>query len=86
MVLCGLSGHFLRIVVCALSLSALIYFTWQASERSLATIEVCAGAKPADESPEDVNGYITLGFGVGNVLCDMISLCAFYRGSRNLQH
>lgn len=71
-----------QLIVCAISLSCLLYFTWDASQESLATIKVCRGEAAAEGEEEDVNGWITLGFGAGGVVFDLISMWAFYRSNR----
>jgi Co/Zn/Cd efflux system component len=71
-----------QLIVCAISLSLLLYFTWDASQESIATIQVCRGKAPAEADEDDVNGYITLAFGAGGVIFDAISLYAFYASNR----
>merc|ERR1712014_250998 len=71
-----------QLIVCAISLSCLLYFTYDASQESWGTVQVCTGAAQASGDGDDVNGWITLGFGVGGVVFDVISLCAFYLSNR----
>ena len=70
-----------QIIVCAISLGCLLYFTWDESRESMATIAACRGTSAAEE-PDDVNGYITLAFGIGGVIFDILSLWAFYHSNR----
>ena len=75
-----------QIIVCVLSLSCLLYCTWSASQESLDTIQGCQGLAVSEEAPsDDVNGNITLAFGLGGVVFDVISLWSFRRSHRHLQ-
>lgn len=71
-----------QLIVCAISLSCLLYFTYDASQESWGTVQVCTGAAQASGDSDDVNGWITLGFGAGGVVFDLISLWAFYRSNQ----
>merc|ERR1711933_350086 len=71
-----------QVIVCAISLSCLLYFTYDASRESWDTIQACRGKVPEPGDGDDVNGWITLGFGAGGVVFDLISLWAFYRSNR----
>merc|ERR1712003_498039 len=71
-----------QLIVCAISLSCLLYFTYDASQESWGTVQVCQGWAQASGDSDDVNGWITLGFGAGGVVFDLISLWAFYRSNR----
>ena len=73
-----------QVIVCLISLSCLIYFTWDASQESLETIGGCKGLTAYDKSGDDVNGKITLAFGAGGVVFDVLSLWAFCRSRRCL--
>lgn len=70
-----------QLIVCAISLSCLLYFTYASGQESLATVQQCRrqGASTGDD---DVNGYITLGFGVGGFVFDMIAMFSFSRSKR----
>jgi len=67
-----------QLIVCAISLSCLLYFTYAAALESWATVQVCQGKAESDDDGDDVNGWITLAFGVGGVVFDIASLVAFY--------
>lgn len=71
-----------QLVVAAVSLSCLTYFTYDASMESWGTVQVCMGKAPAEGDDDDVNGYITLAFALGGVVFDGISLWAFWRSHR----
>ncbi|OLP86080.1 hypothetical protein AK812_SmicGene32864 [Symbiodinium microadriaticum] len=75
-----------QVIVCLISLSCLIYFTWDASQESLETIGGCKGLTAYDKSGDDVNGKITLAFGAGGVVFDVLSLWAFCRSRRKEGH
>lgn len=70
-----------QLIVCAISLSLLIYFTYTAGMESLLTAKACVAHEIAEDG-DDVNGWITLGFGVGGVVFDLISLWSFRRSER----
>lgn len=71
-----------QLIVCAISLSCLLYFTYDASQESWGTVRVCQGWAEGESDGDDVNGWITLGFGVGGVVFDLASLYAFYIGNK----
>ncbi|CAE6930222.1 unnamed protein product [Symbiodinium sp. CCMP2592] len=75
-----------QVIVCLISLSCLIYFTWDAAQESLETIAGCKGLTASDKPEEDVNGNITLAFGAGGVVFDVLSLWAFCRSRRKEGH
>ena len=66
-----------QVIVCLISLSCLVYFTLSASQESLQTIAECRGLAAMDLRDNDVNGSITLAFGAGGVVFDVLSLWAF---------
>lgn len=70
-----------QLIVCAISLGCLIYFTYAAGVESLATAKACARHATLEDD-DDVNGWITLGFGAGGVVFDLISLWSFRRSER----
>eukprot|EP00928_Gymnodinium_smaydae_P053054 TRINITY_DN37133_c0_g1_i2.p1 TRINITY_DN37133_c0_g1~~TRINITY_DN37133_c0_g1_i2.p1 ORF type:complete len:209 (+),score=16.52 TRINITY_DN37133_c0_g1_i2:280-906(+) len=67
----------LQLIVCAVSLSFLCYFTYDAATESWATARICNGWDASMEDDESVNGWITLTFALGGVVFDLISLYAF---------
>jgi hypothetical protein len=79
-----------QLIVCAISLSCLIFFTYSASLESIDIVKICRGGpdsgpnEPAGEEGGDdgVNGWITLGFGAGGVIFDNIALWSFYKANR----
>lgn len=71
-----------QLVVCAFSLSLLLFFTFDASRESYATAQMCWRATASSEDGDDVNGWITFAYGAGGVIFDIISLWAFHRSSR----
>jgi hypothetical protein len=73
-----------QLIVCAISLSCLIFFTYSASLESIDIVKICRGDAAAGEEGEgeDVNGYITLAFGLGGVIFDFIALWSFYKANR----
>merc|ERR1712217_353065 len=72
-----------QLIACAVSLSCLLYFTYDASQESLATVRVCRGEHSVENADdEDVNGWITLGFGAGGFIFDLIALFAFYKSNK----
>jgi divalent metal cation (Fe/Co/Zn/Cd) transporter len=79
-------GHHLRsqLIVTAISLSLLLYFTYDASRESWDTVQVCRGNAPSDGDDDDVNGYITLAFALGGMVFDIISLWFFFQSHRKM--
>merc|ERR1711897_62671 len=77
-------GHHLRsqLIVTAISLSLLLYFTHGASRESWDTIQICRGNAPSDGDDDDVNGYITLAFALGGMVFDIISLWFFFQSHK----
>ena len=73
-----------QVIVCLISLSCLVFFTWTASQESLQTIAECRGLTAIDLPDNDVNGNITLAFGAGGVVFDILSLWAFCHSRRCL--
>merc|ERR1712048_1500139 len=79
-------GHHLRsqLIVTAISLSLLLYFTYDASRESWDTVQVCRGNGPSDGDDDDVNGYITLAFALGGMVFDIISLWFLFQSHRKM--
>mmetsp|Transcript_54503 Transcript_54503/g.128007 ORF Transcript_54503/g.128007 Transcript_54503/m.128007 type:complete len:319 (+) Transcript_54503:1-957(+) len=75
-----------QVIVCLISLSCLVYFTLSASQESLQTIAECRGLAAMDLPDNDVNGSITLAFGAGGVVFDVLSLWAFCYSRRKEGH
>lgn len=75
-----------QVIVCLISLSCLVFFTWSASQESLQTIAECRGLTATDLPDNDVNGNITLAFGAGGVVFDILSLWAFCHSRRKEGH
>jgi len=71
-----------QLVVAAISLSCLTYFTYVAAARSWDTVQICRGNAPAQGAAVAVNGYITLVFALGGVTFDVICLFAFFRSHK----
>merc|ERR1712157_178160 len=71
-----------QLVVTAISLSLLLYFTYDAAKESWDTVQVCTGNAPSDGDEDDVNGYITLAFALGGVVFDLISLWFFFQSHK----
>merc|ERR1719330_395310 len=72
-----------QLVVCAISLSLLVYFTLVSGAESWATARRCRHGVSEEDGEDDVDGRFTLAFGAGGVVFDLISLVAFYRSGRN---
>jgi len=68
-----------QLVIVAASLGLLCFFTLRAMGESIQSVKLCLGEEHKDEDPEEVNGWITLGFGLGNMLFDFICLFNFYK-------
>jgi len=80
-------GHHVRsqLIVTAISLSCLLYFTYDASRESWDTIQICRGNAPSDgDDDDDVNGYITLAFALGGMAFDLISLWFFFQSHKKM--
>lgn len=71
-----------QLIACAISLSCLLYFTYDAMQESWGTVRVCQGWDAASSDEDDVNGYITLGFALGGVVFDVLCLWAFYSSNK----
>lgn len=71
-----------QLIACAISLSCLLYFTYDAMQESWATVRVCQGWDSQEGSEDDVNGYITLAFALGGVFFDALCLWAFYSSNK----
>ena len=75
-----------QLIIVAASLGLLCFFTVQALTESFATALQCwhwqGGSEDLAMDADDVNGWITLGFALGNILFDMICLRNFYRTDR----
>merc|ERR1719230_157244 len=70
-----------QLIVVAISLGCLIYFTIDAARESFETVQLCRSAGPM-EGGDDVNGYITLGFALGGVVFDLACLLAFHSSNK----
>lgn len=70
-----------QLVVVALSMGLLCYFTAQAMAESWNTVLLCEGKLPEVEE-EGVNGWITLGFALGGVAFDIACLLEFYKSNK----
>merc|ERR1740121_3550848 len=70
-----------QLVVCAVSLSLLLYFTIDASRESISTVQECRKGTTG-EGGDDVDGRITLAFGAGGLLFDVVSLWAFSNSAK----
>jgi len=73
-----------QLVVTAISLSCLTYFTYAAAAEGWDTVQICRGNAPAQGAGVAVNGYITLVFALGGVIFDVICLFAFYRSHKKV--
>eukprot|EP00931_Biecheleriopsis_adriatica_P020926 TRINITY_DN13840_c0_g1_i1.p1 TRINITY_DN13840_c0_g1~~TRINITY_DN13840_c0_g1_i1.p1 ORF type:complete len:291 (+),score=64.18 TRINITY_DN13840_c0_g1_i1:80-952(+) len=71
-----------QLIACAISLSCLLYFTYDAMQESWATVRVCQGWDKDAGDEDDVNGYITLAFALGGVVFDALCLVAFYYSNK----
>lgn len=75
-----------QLIIVAASLGLLCFFTVQALTESFATALQCwhwqGGSEDLAMDADDVNGWITLGFALGNILFDMICLRNFYRSHK----
>lgn len=71
-----------QLICCAISLGFLLYFTYDASQESWGTVQQCRGQATPSGDDDDVNGYITLGFALGGVVFDLLSLWAFHRSNK----
>jgi Co/Zn/Cd efflux system component len=72
-----------QLVVAGISLSFLLYFTYEASRESWDTVLICRGKASAHTGDDDdVNGYITLAFGLGGLTFDLISLWFFLQSHK----
>jgi len=71
-----------QLIACAISLSCLLYFTYDGMRESWGTVRVCQGWDKAEKDEDDVNGYITLGFALGGVVFDALCLWAFYSSNK----
>jgi len=67
-----------------LSLGCLFYFTLDVGVESWGTAKVCMGleAPEVGAEEEDVNGWITLGFALGGIVFDLLSVYAFHRSHK----
>ncbi|CAK8991262.1 unnamed protein product [Durusdinium trenchii] len=70
-----------QLIIVAISLSLLCYFTSDAMQESWETVLVCQGKASAD-GDEEVNGWITLGFALGGVAFDVMCLIQFYKSNK----
>merc|ERR1711933_185581 len=70
------------LIVCALSLSFLVYFTYDAGAESWDVAQACWTNTPLSEEGDDVNGWVTLAFGAGGLLFDVISVWYFRRSAK----
>ena len=57
----------------------LCFFTIKAMAESWGTVQKCGSNQDADE---EVNGWITLGFAVGNIAFDIVCLTCFYKSHK----
>lgn len=71
-----------QLIACAVSLSCLLYFTYDGMQESWATVRVCQGWDTDEGDEDDVNGYITLAFALGGVVFDALCLWAFYASNK----
>jgi divalent metal cation (Fe/Co/Zn/Cd) transporter len=71
-----------QLIACAISLSCLLFFTYDAMQESWGTVRVCQGWDTNEGDEDDVNGYITLGFALGGVVFDALCLWAFYESNK----
>jgi divalent metal cation (Fe/Co/Zn/Cd) transporter len=67
-----------QLIACAISLSCLLYFTYDAMQESWGSVRVCQGWDTEGGDEDDVNGYITLGFALCGLAFDTACLWAFY--------
>ena len=70
----------LQLVIVAMSLGMLCFFTIKAMTESWGTVQKC-DSNQHDED-EDVNGWITLSFALGNIVFDIICLTCFYKSHK----
>jgi len=73
-----------QLFVAFFSLSCLTFFTVDALKESVHTVDLCRNPqdRTVEEGGESVNGWIVLGFAVGGIVFDLISLWAFARSHR----
>lgn len=71
-----------QLIACAVSLFCLLYFTCDAMQQSWHTVRVCQGWDVDSGDEDNVDGNITLAFGVAGVLFDALCLWAFYRANK----
>jgi len=72
-----------QLTVCAISLGCLVYFTFAAGEEAWEIARACQGyGEPMNEEGEDVNGWITLAFGLCGFMFDLIALWYFQRSGK----
>jgi Co/Zn/Cd efflux system component len=75
----GLDHRKSQLVVCAVSLGLLFYFTVAAARESWSTAQACMGfVVEAEGEAEDVNAWITLLFALGGIVFDVLAMLAFY--------
>jgi len=72
-----------QLVIVAMSLGLLAYFTATAMQESWDTVQVCRGARPDEGGEEEeVNGWITLVFALGGILFDIACIVEFYKSNQ----
>jgi len=72
-----------QLVIVAMSLGLLTYFTATAMQESWDTVQVCRGARPDEGGEEEeVNGWITLVFALGGIGFDIACIVEFYKSNQ----
>jgi Co/Zn/Cd efflux system component len=71
-----------QLVIVAMSLGLLVYFTATAMQESWDTVQVCLGARPDEGGEEEVNGWITLVFALGGIGFDIACIVEFYKSNQ----
>jgi len=71
-----------QLVIVALSLGLLCFFTVQAMQESWDTVQVCRGKKESEGDEEEVNGWITLIFALGGIGFDIACIVEFYKSNQ----
>lgn len=74
-----------QLIVVASSLGLLTFFTIRAMGESYGSVLICqehGRNSSEDDDDDDVNGWITLGFALGNILFDSICLVHFFKSHK----
>merc|ERR1712032_1143041 len=73
-----------QLVIVALSLSLLTYFTVTGMQEAWETVHICKHPEDAEagEEGEEVNGWVTLAFALGGIGFDLMCLVEFYKSNK----